>query len=57
MSLLLLGKVASIERAVARAREEYAAAGSRFSLDFPIKMPRFSMSCAPAKRQLIRPTS
>lgn len=34
MSLLLLGKVASIERAVARAREEHAAAGAAFALAF-----------------------
>lgn len=32
-SPLLLGKVASIERAVARAREEYAAAGPAFAQD------------------------
>jgi uncharacterized protein YutE (UPF0331/DUF86 family) len=34
MSLLLLGKVASIERSVARAREEHAAAGGEFALAF-----------------------
>lgn len=34
MSLLLLQKVASIERAVARAREEYAAAGGAFAKAF-----------------------
>lgn len=34
MSLLLLGKVASIERAVTRAREEHAAASDTFSVAF-----------------------
>lgn len=34
MSLLLLGKVASIERAVVRAREERAAAGEHFAENF-----------------------
>lgn len=34
MSLLLLQKIASIERAVTRAREEYAAAGGAFTKAF-----------------------
>ena len=34
MSTLVLGKVAAIERSVARAREEFAAAGVAFARDF-----------------------
>jgi len=34
MSLLMLDKVAAIERSVARAREEFAAAGTQFASDF-----------------------
>ena len=34
MSVLALGKVAGIERSVARAREEFAAAGSGFARDW-----------------------
>lgn len=34
MSPLILGKVAAIERSVARAREEFAAAGGGFANDF-----------------------
>lgn len=34
MNPLILGKVASIERAVGRAREEHAAAGDHFASDF-----------------------
>ena len=33
-SPLVLGKIASIERSVARAREEFAAAGGKFRSDF-----------------------
>lgn len=34
MTALILGKVAAIERSVARAREEFAAAGAGFARDF-----------------------
>lgn len=34
MSALVLGKVAALERAVARAREEFAAAGAAFATDY-----------------------
>jgi uncharacterized protein YutE (UPF0331/DUF86 family) len=34
MSPLVLGKVAAIERSIARAREEFAAAGANFTRDF-----------------------
>ena len=34
MSPLMLGKIAAIERSIARAREEFAAAGADFARDF-----------------------
>lgn len=33
-SVLILGKIAAIERAIARAREEFAADGAAFQSDF-----------------------